>query len=201
MEKEEVIKSCMENINRLFFQGLMPPSWYGYINDMFNIYGFSTEVVESLFKYCFMKNALNSNYVLTIAKSWYNNGVQTSEDLENFNKNWKTKKQYNSEKPKYCMIATTFDNKEEANKIIDTLLEKRLVSCCQLSNITSSYHWQGKIEHSEEYLLQMKSKKLLYEEVEQEILKMHSYETPQIIMYDIQEGYKGYLEWIEKETK
>ena len=38
------------------------------------------------------------------------------------------------------MITTTFDNKEEANKIIEILLENRLVSCCQLSNITSSYH-------------------------------------------------------------
>ena len=62
---------------------------------------------------------------------------------------------------KYIMITTTFDNKEEANKIIEILLEKRLVSCCQLSNITSSYHWKGKIEHTEELLLQMKSKKEL----------------------------------------
>lgn len=81
------------------------------------------------------------------------------------------------------------------------LLEKRLVSCCQLSSITSSYRWKGKIEHSKEYLLQMESKKSLYKEVKQEILKMHSYETPQIIMYDIQNGYKGYLNWIEVETK
>ena len=35
----------------------------------------------------------------------------------------------------YIIITTTFDNKEEANKIIEILLENRLVSCCQLSNI------------------------------------------------------------------
>lgn len=81
------------------------------------------------------------------------------------------------------------------------LLDKRLVSCCQLSNITSSYHWKGNIEHSKEFLLQMKSKKNLYKEVEQEILKLHSYETPQIIMYDIVDGFQGYLNWIEEETK
>ena len=99
------------------------------------------------------------------------------------------------------MITTTFDDKEEANRVIDILLKNRLVSCCQLSNITSSYYWKGKIEHCEEYLLQMKSKKSLYKEVEKEILKMHSYETPQIIMYEIQDGYKEYLDWIAKETK
>lgn len=102
---------------------------------------------------------------------------------------------------KYIMITTTFDNEEEAKKVINILLEKRLVSCCQLSNITSSYHWKGNIEHSNEYLLQMKSKKELYKEIENEILSVHSYETPQIICYDIIDGYKGYLDWIGEETK
>lgn len=102
---------------------------------------------------------------------------------------------------KYVMITTTFDNKDEANKIIDLLLEKRLVSCCQLSNITSSYHWKGQIERKNELLLQMKSKKELYKEIEKNILDNHSYETPQIVMYDIIDGYDGYLKWIEEETK
>lgn len=104
-------------------------------------------------------------------------------------------------KNKYIMITTTFDNEEEANRVINSLLEKRLVSCCQLSTITSSYHWKGNIEHSNEYLLQMKTKKELYKEVENEILKLHSYETPQIICYDIVDGYKDYLDWIGEETK
>ena len=105
------------------------------------------------------------------------------------------------EEMNYIMISTTFDSEDEANKVIDTLLEKRLVSCCQLGDITSSYHWQGKIEHSKEYLLQMKTKKALFKEIENEILALHSYETPQIIAYDIVDGYKGYLDWIEEETK
>ncbi len=99
------------------------------------------------------------------------------------------------------MISTTFEDKAEANKIVKLLLEKRLVSCCQLSNIESSYHWRGKIEHTEELLLQMKSKKELYEEIEKTIIENHSYETPQIIAYDIVNGYEEYLNWIEEETK
>lgn len=100
----------------------------------------------------------------------------------------------------YCLITTTFDNKEEAVNVMEYLLKKRLISCGQLSNITSAYHWKGKIEHSEEILLTMKSKKCIYKEIESEILKMHSYEIPQIIMCDIQDGYKLYLDWIEEET-
>ena len=102
---------------------------------------------------------------------------------------------------KYIMITTTFNNKDEANKISELLLKERLVSCCQLSNITSSYHWKGKIEHEEEYLLQMKSKKELYNQIEKIILENHSYETPQLVAYDIIDGYKEYLNWIGEETK
>lgn len=101
---------------------------------------------------------------------------------------------------KYLLITTTFEEKEKAQKLIQLLLEKRLVSCCQLSNIESSYHWKGKIQHANEYLVQMKTKKDLYSKVEQEILKFHSYENPQIVAYNIEEGSSKYLKWIEEET-
>lgn len=102
---------------------------------------------------------------------------------------------------KYITVSTTFDNKEEADKIIKILLEKRLVSCCQISNITSVYHWEGKIENENEYLVQMKTRRILYKEIERIILDNHSYKTPQIVCYEIIEGSKEYLDWIEKETK
>lgn len=104
-------------------------------------------------------------------------------------------------KNKYCMITTTFDNEQEADKIITELLNKKLVSCCQKLNIRSSYHWKGKIESTNEILLQMKSKKSLYKKIEKTILKMHSYEIPQIICFDIKDGYIKYLNWIEEETE
>ena len=86
---------------------------------------------------------------------------------------------------KYILITTTFDNKEEANKVIDILLNERLVSCCQISTITSKYHWKGNIETANEYQVKMKSKKELYNEIEKVILDNHSYETPQIVYYEI----------------
>lgn len=102
---------------------------------------------------------------------------------------------------KYIMITTTFDSINEAENVINILLEKRLVSCAQILNISSNYHWKGKIEKANEYLVQMKSKSNLYNEIENEILKLHSYETPQIVCYDIVNGYKEYLNWIAEETR
>lgn len=101
---------------------------------------------------------------------------------------------------KYLLITTTFNNEQEAKKLIDLLLSKRLVSCCQLSTINSTYLWQGKIVTEPEYLLQMKSKKALFKEIEQIIKANHSYETPQIVAYDIAAGSQEYLAWIDQET-
>ena len=47
----------------------------------------------------------------------------------------------------------------------------------------------------------MKSKKELFKEIEKVILENHSYEIPQLVAYDIVDGFKEYLDWIGEETK
>ncbi len=101
----------------------------------------------------------------------------------------------------YCIITTACNKKEIADKIIDTLLEKRLVCCCQVTNIESSYWWKGKIERELEFFIQIKTKRNLFKEVEEEILKVHDYETCEIVSYDIINGNEKFLKWIEEETK
>ena len=101
----------------------------------------------------------------------------------------------------YCIITTACNKEEVANNIVNTLLEKRLVSCCQMSNIQSVYWWKGKIEKEHEIFIQMKTRKELYNEIEAEILKLHDYETCEIIAYDIEKGNKDFLNWIDEETK
>lgn len=90
-EKIEIIKSCIEKINQIYFCGVMSLSWYSDIDKMFNVYGFSREVIEELFKYCNDKNKLNNNYVLTVAESWHNSKIKTNEDLKEFLENKKAK--------------------------------------------------------------------------------------------------------------
>lgn len=90
-EKIETIKSCIEKINQIYFCGVMSLSWYSNIDKMFNVYGFSREVIEELFKYCNDKNKLNNNYVLTVAESWHNSKIKTNEDLKEVLENKKAK--------------------------------------------------------------------------------------------------------------
>lgn len=102
---------------------------------------------------------------------------------------------------KYIMITTACETKENAKLISETLLNKHLISCAQISTIESAYHWQGKIEHNTEYLIQMKTVKNNYQEIEEQIKKLHTYEVPEIAAYDIILGEEKFLNWITEETK
>jgi len=99
-------------------------------------------------------------------------------------------------------ITTTAGTKEEAEKIADYLLEKRLAACVQiLGPVTSKYWWKGKKEISEEFVCFIKTKKEFYPKVEKAIKEVHSYENPEIIAMGIDQGSKEYFDWIQKELK
>ena len=100
----------------------------------------------------------------------------------------------------YCIISTTTDSKENADAITQLLLEKKLIACVQSTVIQSAYHWQGKIIKSEEILLQMKTRKSLFEKIQTEIEYLHTYDAPEIIMVPMADANASYLQWIEEET-
>ncbi|MBT8344536.1 MAG: divalent-cation tolerance protein CutA [Sulfurovum sp.] len=100
----------------------------------------------------------------------------------------------------YCLISTTTDSKENADAITQLLLEKKLVACVQSTVIQSTYHWQGQIINSEEILLQMKTKRSLFEKIQTEVEHLHTYDVPEIIMVPLAGANLHYLQWIEEET-
>ena len=102
---------------------------------------------------------------------------------------------------KYCVITTACNKKEIADKIINSLLKKRLVSCCQMMNIESTYWWEDEIVREPEFLIQMKTKKELFEEVRDEILRLHDYDICEISSCDIEQGSESFLNWVDYETK
>jgi periplasmic divalent cation tolerance protein len=77
----------------------------------------------------------------------------------------------------FCQLWLTCANKEEADKIANTLLVKHLVACAKQIPITADYWWQGKIEHADEVLLVTESQISLFDAIENEVTKLHSYET------------------------
>ena len=102
---------------------------------------------------------------------------------------------------KYIVVTTLCNKEKIANKIIDTLLEKRLVAGAQISKVHSKYWWNNKLEECDEYKLEFRTKESLYNEIENEIKKIHDYKVAEISYYKINSINKDFLDWIDKETK
>ena len=104
-------------------------------------------------------------------------------------------------KKKFIILETTYPNLASAKKLGEILLTKKLAACVQFSTIESSYFWQGKIENNCEILVSIKSKNSLYSEIEKIIQEHHSYEIPQILATEINQGSEAYLNWIDSNLK
>ena len=97
------------------------------------------------------------------------------------------------------IVFTTAGSREEAEKIAQALLERRLAACVNiLGPIHSVYRWQGRVETAAEYLLLIKTTAAMFDPVARAIRELHSYELPECIQVAIEAGSEEYLKWIEE---
>jgi periplasmic divalent cation tolerance protein len=104
-------------------------------------------------------------------------------------------------KNKFCIVKTTFNNKKDAKKLANLLIQQKLVACAQIEEIESLYFWEEKIVDEKEFCLSLKTISKNYKKIEKLILANHNYRIPQIIQIPISDGLRGYLDWIEARAK
>jgi periplasmic divalent cation tolerance protein len=81
------------------------------------------------------------------------------------------------QKSNFVELVLTCDSWQEAQKIADALLDKQLVACVEFFEIKSKYWWEGSLEEAKEIKLMMHSAEHLFDKVEAEVKKLHSYDT------------------------
>jgi len=102
----------------------------------------------------------------------------------------------------YVAIFITTGSPEEAHKIAEVLIKQRKAACVNIvPKVSSLFWWQDKIESTEEYLLIVKTKASLLNEIIRLVIENHSYEVPEVVALPIVGGSLDYLEWIDKEVK
>ena len=102
----------------------------------------------------------------------------------------------------FVLIFVTTSSVAEAELISQTLVEKKLIACCNIVNpISSIFHWNGNINRETEILMILKTVKNHFDQIVREVKKLHSYETPEIIAIPIIAGSEDFLNWIKTETK
>jgi periplasmic divalent cation tolerance protein len=101
------------------------------------------------------------------------------------------------------VVLVTCGSRKDARKIARALVGQRLAACVSEIGVpvASTYRWKGRVESAKEFLLLIKTSKKLFAEVGDAVLKLHSYEVPEILALPIAAGSRAYLDWITASVK
>ena len=94
-------------------------------------------------------------------------------------------------------IQVTCGSTEEADRIAEALVERRLAACVQQLPIRSTYRWDGAVRHDDEILLLVKTRAGRFEAVATLVAELHSYDVPAVTAVPIVAGGDDFLEWID----
>jgi periplasmic divalent cation tolerance protein len=95
------------------------------------------------------------------------------------------------------IVLTTVALHETAISIAQTLVAERLAACVNVAPaVESVYWWQGKMDHSLEYVLTIKTTADRIDALRERLLGLHPYEMPEFVVLTVEGGSDGYLGWI-----
>jgi len=98
------------------------------------------------------------------------------------------------------LVLTNMPDDASAKTLAQTLIEQKLAACVNLlSPCQSVYTWQGKVEHTEEVPLMIKTDQAHYDALEAAVIKAHPYELPEIISINVNGGFPRYLQWVSEQ--
>jgi periplasmic divalent cation tolerance protein len=93
---------------------------------------------------------------------------------------------------------TTPDD-QTAKKLAHNIISQNLAACVNIiPQITSIYHWEGKINEDSEVLLMVKTKTARIDELSNFVRENHPYSVAEVISVKIDNGNPPYLDWISK---
>src|SRR5437870_4818055 len=100
------------------------------------------------------------------------------------------------------LVLTTAGSHEEARQIAHALVEKKLAACVNIvPQIESIYRWKENVEQAQEWLLLIKTTATAFPAVRDAIKGLHSYELPECICINIDDGSAAYLKWITESVQ
>lgn len=98
------------------------------------------------------------------------------------------------------LVQFSVSSQEEASLIANALLMAKTIACAQISApVTSIYHWENKLEQTQEWVVSAKSFSIYWQQIEATILEHHSYSVPEILALPIRDISHYYYVWMIKE--
>jgi periplasmic divalent cation tolerance protein len=100
------------------------------------------------------------------------------------------------------LVLTNLPDRAAAERVAHALVAEGAAACVNiLAECTSVYRWEGKLEHSKEIPLLIKTTRAAYERLEDALRKLHPYELPELIAVPVTAGLPAYLAWVAQETQ
>jgi periplasmic divalent cation tolerance protein len=86
---------------------------------------------------------------------------------------------------------------QQAVEISEELVVRRLATCVNIIPcLRSVYRWKGKICTDSEYLLYIKTRTSLFDQVSDAIRELHSYELPEILALPVLAAEANFQRWV-----
>ncbi len=98
----------------------------------------------------------------------------------------------------HVVVLVTVGSADEAERIGQAVVREKLAACANLvPSISTTYWWQGAVEHAAEALLILKTRGEHLDILTRRVRELHSYTVPEIIALPIVGGHADYLRWID----
>lgn len=103
------------------------------------------------------------------------------------------------------LVYVTCESVKQARQIGRAILKKRLAACVNIfPNMQPIFWWppkKNKLCEDKEVVLIIKTIEEKFKEIEKEIVKRHTYETPCIFSIKVDKVHKPYLDWLIREIE
>jgi periplasmic divalent cation tolerance protein len=97
------------------------------------------------------------------------------------------------------VVLTTCGNDEDAQRLAQMLVERRLAACVNsIGKVASTYRWQGEVRRDQETLLIIKTTAPRHAALEQAIRESSKYDLPELMALPVATGGADYLQWIRE---
>ena len=97
------------------------------------------------------------------------------------------------------LAISTFPDAKTAARIAEQLVTAKLAACANITEpVRSIYHWEGKLEQSDETMVFFKMTEERYGEFAATLRSLHPYEVPEIVCLPLADGLPEYLQWVER---
>lgn len=100
------------------------------------------------------------------------------------------------------ILYTTTDSADNAYLLAEIIVKDKLAACCTIiPGAISYFEWKDNIERRQEYVLMIKTKAGLLDELEVRLTELHNDSVPELITINVNDISEGYMNWLINTTK